>query len=173
MRPDGAALPEPWGILLDSGTTDVGEVMKLNFALVLLVFAACGICLAQTRQSEEEDISRFVERYDSAWNHKDTAAIERILAPGYVYFSSKGQVTSRQALLEELLSPKYRLASAERTELKVYLTFGTAVVSSRWKGHGTYDGQEFHDDQRCSIVLARGKQGWLVLSEHCTQIVAP
>src|SRR5215469_9799917 len=147
--------------------------MKLNFALVLLVFAACGICLAQTRQSEEEDISRFVERYDNAWNHKDTAAIERILAPDYVYFSSKGQVTSRQSLLEELLSPKYKLASAERTELKVYLTSGTAVVSSRWKGHGTYDGLEFHDDQRCSIVLARGKQGWLVLSEHCTQIVAP
>jgi len=158
------------GILLDSGTTDVGDIMKLNFALVLLVFAACGICLAQTRQSEEEDISRFVERYDNAWNHKDTAAIERILAPDYVYFSSKGQVTSRQSLLEELLSPKYKLASAERTELKVYLTSGTAVVSSRWKGHGTYDGQEFHDDQRCSIVLARGKQGWLVLSEHCTQI---
>jgi ketosteroid isomerase-like protein len=150
-----------------------GGIMKLKFMLVLFFLAVCGICFAQTKQSEEEDISRFVERYDSAWNHKDTAAIERILAPDYVYFSSKGQVRSRQFLLEELLSPKYKLVSAERNEVKVYLTLGTAVVSSRWKGHGTYDGQEFHDDQRCSIVLARGKQGWLVLSEHCTQIVAP
>jgi len=147
--------------------------MKLKFVLVLSFLAVCGIGLAQTKQSEDKDISRFVEMYDNAWNHKDTAAIERILAPDYVYFSSKGQVTSRQSLIEELLSPKYKLASAERTELKVYLTLDTAVVSSRWKGHGTYDGQEFHDDQRCSIVLARGKQGWLVLSEHCTQIVAP
>ena len=147
--------------------------MKLKFALVPFFLAVCGICLAQTRQSEQEDISRYVKRYDDAWNHKDTAAIERILAPDYVYFSSKGQVRSRQSLLEELLSPKYKLASAERTELKVYLTLGTAVVSSRWKGHGTSDGQEFHDDQRCSIVLVRAKQGWLVLSEHCTQIVAP
>jgi ketosteroid isomerase-like protein len=147
--------------------------MKLKFVLVLSFLAVCGIGLAQTKQSEDEDISRFVERYDNAWNHKDTSAIERILAPDYVYFSSKGQVTSRQSLIEELLSPKYKLASAERTELKVYLTLGTAVVSSRWKGHGTYDGKEFNDDQRCSIVLARGKQGWLVLSEHCTQIVVP
>jgi len=149
------------------------EVMKLKFVLVLSFVAVCGIGLAQTKQSEDEDISRIVERYDNAWNHKDTATIERILAPDYVYFSSKGQVTSRQSLIEELLSPNYKLASAERTELKVYLTLDTAVVSSRWKGYGTYDGQEFHDDQRCSIVLARGKQGWLVLSEHCTQIVAP
>jgi ketosteroid isomerase-like protein len=132
--------------------------MKLKFALASMFLAVCGICLAQTKQSEEEDILRFVTRYDDAWNHKDTATIERVLAPDYVYFSSKGEVRSRQSLLEELLSPKYKLASAERTELKVYLTSDTAVVSSRWKGHGTYDGQEFHDDQRCSIVLARGKQ---------------
>lgn len=147
--------------------------MKLKFALVPFFLMVCGICLAQTKQTEEEDISRFVERYDNAWNHKDTASIERILAPDYVYFSSKGQVRSRQSLLEELLSPKYKLVSAERSELKVYLTLRTAVVSSRWKGRGTYDGEEFNDDQRCSIVLARGKQGWLVLSEHCTQIVGP
>ena len=102
--------------------------MKLKFTLVLFFFAVCGVCFAQTKQSEEEDVGRFVERYDNAWNHKDTAAIERILAPDYVYFSSKGQVRSRQSLLDELLSPNYKLASAERTEVKVYLTLGTAVV---------------------------------------------
>lgn len=147
--------------------------MRMNLMLVLFVLGVSGISSAQAVQSQEEDIRRFVERYDEAWNRKDAAAIERILAPSYVYFSSKGEVRSRQSLLGELLSPKYTLASAERTELKVYLTLGTAIVSSRWKGHGTYDGQEFRDDQRCSIVVLQGKQGWLVLSEHCTQIVAP
>ena len=127
---------------------------------------------SQTKQSEEQEIIQFVDRYDNAWNHKDGAAITRTLAPDYVYFSSKGEVRSRQSLLDEMLSPKYVLTSAERSEVKVYLTAGTAVVSSRWKGQGAYDGQEFHDDQRCSIVLAREKQEWLVLSEHCTQIVA-
>src|SRR5580700_9547339 len=138
-----------------------GGSMKLKFALVLFFLAVCGIWFSQTKQSEEQDISRFVESYDNAWNHKDAAAIERILAPDYVYFSSKGQVRSRQSLLEEFLSPKYNLASAERTELKAYLTMDTAVVSSRWKGHGTYDGREFHDDQRCSAVLARRHKDWL------------
>lgn len=146
--------------------------MRTKFALVLSFLALCGISFAQTSPSQHAEIARFIQSYDNAWNHKDAAAIERLLAPEYVYFSSKGQVRSRQSLLDQLLSPKYRLASAERTELKVYVTSGTAVVSSRWKGHGTYDGQEFRDDQRCSIVLARAKKSWLVLSEHCTQIVA-
>jgi ketosteroid isomerase-like protein len=144
--------------------------MRISLALLLLL-ALCGIAQAQTTQSRQAEVARFIESYDNAWNHKDTATIERILAPDYVYFSSKGQVRSRRSLLEEFLSPKYHLESAERSEVKVYRTSGTAVVSSRWKGSGTFDGREFHDDQRCSIVLARGANDWLVLSEHCTQIV--
>jgi ketosteroid isomerase-like protein len=147
--------------------------MRIQLVAVLSCLTLWGASLAQSRQSSQEDISHLVERYDSTWNSKDTAGIERILAPDYVYFTSKGGVESRQDMLNMLLSPKYTLASAVRSELKVYRASSTAVVSSRWKGHGTYNGQEFHDDERCSIVLGRVKQGWQVLSEHCTQIVAP
>lgn len=146
--------------------------VKIKLAVVLSCLILSEVSPARSRQSAEEEIIRFVEKYDNAWNHKDAAVIERILAPDYVYFTSKGEVRSRQALIDELLSPKYTLVSAERTELKIYLASATAVVGSRWKGQGMYDGLEFHDNQRCSIVLAREKREWRVLSEHCTQITA-
>jgi uncharacterized protein (TIGR02246 family) len=145
--------------------------MRKGFVLFLSLLALCGFSYAQSQPSQEDEIRQFIERYDNAWNHKDAANVERMLAPDYVYFSSKGQTRSRQSLLDEFLSPQYNLLSAERSELKVYRTSDTAVVSSRWKGHGTYDGRAFNDDQRCSIVLARAEQHWLVLAEHCTQIV--
>lgn len=69
-------------------------------------------------------------------------------------------------------SAKYILNSAKRTDIEVYRTGNTAIVSSRWQGHGSYNGEEFRDDQRCSIVLARAGRGWKVLAEHCTQIAA-
>src|SRR5215469_11533085 len=108
--------------------------MRSVFALLLSLSLLCTISSAQAARSSEADIVRFIESYDNAWNHKDTAALERVLAPDYVYFSSKGQVRSRQSLLDEFMSPKYHLESAEGSEVKVYLTSGTAVVSSRWKG---------------------------------------
>ena len=145
--------------------------MRMQWLATLFCLGLCAISWAETRKSPQEEILKFVETYDNAWNHKDAALIERMLAPDYVYFSSKGAVSSRQQSLDMLRSPKYDLASAERSELKVYLASSTAVVGSRWKGHGAYDGQQFHDDQRCSIVLVQEKQGWQVLSEHCTQIV--
>ena len=145
----------------------------MHLALVVFLMTWCAMAWAQRLESSEGDVVKFVEKYDNAWNHKDASAIESILAPDYVYFTSKGGIESRRALLDELMSPTYKLASAERSEMKVYFASGTAVVSSRWKGQGTFNGAEFHDDQRCSIVLARAGQSWQVLSEHCTQIANP
>jgi ketosteroid isomerase-like protein len=147
--------------------------MQTRWLAVLSCLAALGGSSAPTALSPDQDVVHFVEEYDRAWNNKDAAAAGSFLAPDYVYFSSKGQVESRSQVLDLLLSPKYILASAERTEVKVYRMAGTAVVSSRWRGHGSYDGREFHDDQRCSVVLVQKGQGWRVLAEHCTQIVAP
>lgn len=147
--------------------------MKICVMILVSCALLCGLAVGQMR-SPESDVLEFVEKYDKAWNQKDAAAIQRILAPEYVYFTSKGGVESRQALIDELMSPTYKLVSANRTEVRVYSESGTTVVvSSRWKGQGTYNGSEFHDDQRCSIVLARDGQNWRVLSEHCTQIGNP
>ena len=138
------------------------------FLMCLTIFATAP---AKRSAPLPDDVLPVVEEYDRAWNAKDASTAGRFLASDYVYFSSKGQVQTRQPTLDMLLSPKYILASAERSEMKVYRQSDTAVVSSRWRGHGSYDGKEFRDDQRCSIVLVRQGHGWQVLSEHCTQIV--
>lgn len=145
---------------------------------VAFVMAVLGISLGtamsvNARLTQKDEVVDFVKSYDRAWNTKDLASVERILAVDYVYFTSKGGVSSRQKSLDMLRSPKYILNFAERSEITVYRTRDTAIVSSRWKGQGSYDGEEFRDDQRCSIVLAREGRRWKVLSEHCTQIVVP
>ena len=151
--------------------------MKRSFAAALLT-AALGILGSAARgtnapSSTNYRVVEFVRTYDKAWNRKDLPSVEHALAADYVYFTSKGDVWSRQRTLDLLRSPKYILTSAERSEIEVHLTGKTAIVSSRWKGQGSYDGEEFRDDQRCSIVLARAGQSWKVLAEHCTQIVVP
>lgn len=150
--------------------------MKRRFILALLI-ALIGLSImhvsrAQGSSLQEDGVIRAVEAYDQAWNRKDATAVGRILANNYVYFSSEGAVLPRQEMLNFLRSPKYVLNGADRSELEVRRTDRTAVVSSRWKGNGTYDGKEFHDDQRCSLVLTQEGRQWKLLSEHCTQIAA-
>ena len=111
-----------------------------------------------------------LKKYDDAWNGKDSKTVDRSLHKNYVYFSSEGGTTSRAKTLEFLNSTNYVLTFVERSELTTFTAGSTVVVSSRWKGKGTYDKQPINDDQRCSLVFVKQASVWQLLSEHCTQI---
>ena len=144
---------------------------KMNRVALTLVIAAGTVLSAGAQNAKHAEVVTLLRKYDDAWNTKDVATVDRLLAPEYVYFSSTGNLTSRRQTLELLKSPGYKLTFAERTEIKTFRSGATVIVSSRWKGKGTYNDEEINDDQRCSLVLARQKNSWRVLSEHCTQIV--
>ena len=112
-----------------------------------------------------------LKTYDDAWNKKDSKTVDRVLHKNYLYFSSEGDTLSRARALEFLNSPSYVLTFVERSEISTLNAGNTVVVSSRWKGKGSYGKQPINDDQRCSLVFAKEGSVWQLLSEHCTQIV--
>ena len=145
--------------------------MRWAAAIVAAGLACAAATAAQTPDRDGEGVRQAIRGYDAAWNRKDAAAFDKLLAPDYVYFTSKGAVWSKQRWLGLMLSPRYELESAQRSDIVVHATGDTAVAGTRWQGHGRYDGKPFRDDQRCSLALRREAGAWQVLSEHCTQIV--
>jgi ketosteroid isomerase-like protein len=127
---------------------------------------------AQTDSRAAMEITALVASYDSSWNSQDTVGVGRLLAPGYQYFTSRGDLTSRAATMSFLASPDYVLARAKRSELAVTRSGPVAVVSSRWQGEGTFRGERFTDDQRCGQVWLKTGRSWHLVSEHCVQIAA-
>jgi hypothetical protein len=125
---------------------------------------------AQGRSPLAAQVGALVAHYDSAWNHRDTSEVSRLLAAQYKYFTSRGGVSSRAETIAFLSAPDYRLEHAQRSEVVVSLSGPVAVVSSRWQGHGTYRGEAFKDDQRCGQTWLRTTGTWQLLSEHCVQI---
>lgn len=125
---------------------------------------------AQASHTERAAVLDAIRSYDAAWARKDSAAVGRVLAADFRYFNSLGAVSSRAQMLGFLVSPDYVLEHAERTELEPRIVATTAVVSTRWRGHGRFGAKRFEDDQRCSLVLARQRATWRIVAEHCTQI---
>jgi hypothetical protein len=125
---------------------------------------------AQGSARPADQVAALVAKYDSSWNRKDTVAVGRLLAARYQYFTSLGGVRSRAPFLQFLGSPEYILEQAKRSEVVVTHTEPVAVVSSRWQGHGTYQGKRFVDDQRCGQVWLKVARTWQIVSEHCVQI---
>ena len=129
---------------------------------------------ARIQPTYTPDIGAEVARYDSAWSGRDTSAVGSYLGPQYRYFTSRGGVSSRAETLAMLSDPGYRLEHASRSEIEVSRSGEVAVVSSRWRGQGTYRGRPFKDDQRCGqtwlLVAEELRVKWQLLSEHCVQI---
>lgn len=146
------------------------------FILRSLRVAVVGFILMTPRIAEgqggapTDQIAGLVAEYDRGWNIQDTVTVARLLASRYQYFTSRGDLRSRAEMLRFLGSPEYALKQAKRSELMVTLSGPVAVVSSRWQGHGTYEGKPFNDDQRCGLVWLQRARTWQLLSEHCVQI---
>lgn len=145
------------------------------YLFVIVLFLTAGTERIRTQAADDsvgEKIISILTGYDVAWNRKDVESVGKILAPNYTYFSSTGGIMKREQTLEFLISPKYVLRSAKRTEIFPVISENTVIVGSRWIGNGTYNDEAFNDDQRCSLVFTRQKQEWKLLLEHCTQIVS-
>jgi hypothetical protein len=143
-------------------------------ALVLVTAAACSCRsprLPDDARHSVEDVLAAVRAYDVASEQKDGTAIRRMLAEEYRYFNSRGVVRSRAWILAFHVSPERVLVSSVRDELDVALHDHTAVVGSRWRGSGTYEGEPYDDDQRCTLTWAFGDGVWRLLAEQCTNIV--
>jgi hypothetical protein len=140
------------------------------FIALVCVLPSATIAEGQEAARSGDPLAAIVAQFDSSWNRKDTVAVGRWLAPRYQYFTSLGGVRSRAPVLAFLGSPEYVLEQAQRSEIVVTHSGPVAVVSSRWQGHGTYQGKHFTDDQRCGQVWLETSRTWQMLSEHCIQI---
>jgi ketosteroid isomerase-like protein len=148
--------------------------MKNIFYAIMFV-CICSFASGTDAQSDQRttDVLTAVKAYDTAWNAKDVKAAGAVMDENYFYFDSLGGVPRpKSAALEFLGRPDYKLTFVERSELQVLGTGDVAVVSSRWKGKGTWSGGTIDDDQRCGLVFTKRKKQWKLLAEHCVQIVS-
>src|SRR5688572_3243993 len=150
------------------------DLRSVSILLGLLIFVISPPMLnGQAPDAMPTVIRGALTEYDRAWNAKDVKAVERMLADGYVYFTSTGGITTRKDTLAFLVSPDYKLTFVERSEVTLLSKDDNiAIVSSRWKGRGNFGKQTINDDQRCGLVFTRSGKTWKLLSEHCVQIGA-
>lgn len=148
--------------------------MKIIISAIIFL-CACSLASETSAQSDPRtnEVLAAVKAYDAAWNAKDVKAAGAVMDDKYVYFNSLGGVPrGKTSTLEFLGRPDYKLTFVERSELEVLGTGDVAVVSSRWKGKGSWSGGTIDDDQRCGLVFVKRKKEWRLISEHCVQIVS-
>lgn len=143
--------------------------MKMTFHLLilLLLLSSCGKKQSYLTELEVIDV---IKKFDEGWRSKNLPEVDSVLAPGYIYFTQSGNLFSRDSVVQTAGSPAYTLEFMTRGSFDVEISENTAVVSTRWRGKGSYKGVPFDEDQRCSITVVKSNGKVQIFSEHCTPI---
>jgi hypothetical protein len=139
-----------------------------NIVLLLCILTTLASCNEQAITKEEA--IEVIKKFDNGWEHKNFKTVDSVLSPAYIYFTQSGGTFSRDSVVATAGESAYSLRDMSRSEFVVTLYDNTAIVSTRWKGKGTYRSVPFNEDQRCSIVLIKKNDKVEILSEHCTPI---
>ena len=132
-----------------------------------LAAAGCG---AQPDEQALRDANR---RYDQAIVAGDRAALERILAPDYVYISGEGQVKDRTGAIRDLTSGQIRIASNGSEDVRVRWFGEHALVTGRFRARVTFGGQEYPIDERYSSIWSPVDGAWQLRHEHASMAPQP
>jgi ketosteroid isomerase-like protein len=143
--------------------------MKKIYCAGIILLTSIISCKQQDVLTREE-VMAVINRFDEGWKNKDARVVDSVLSQQYIYFTQSGYTFDRASLLQTADSSIYLLQTMERQEFTIQLEGNTAVVNTVWKGKGTYHGQEFDDNQRCSITIVKNDGQVKILSEHCTPI---
>lgn len=139
-----------------------------RIAVFLFFITAFPSCNENTITKEE--VIGVIKRFDDGWEHKNLKTVDSVLAPAYIYFTQSGGTFSRDSVVATAGESAYILRDMNRSEFVITIYENTAIVSTRWRGKGSYRSIPFDEDQRCSIVLIKKNNKVEILSEHCTPI---
>ena len=121
----------------------------------------------------QQEIEHLSKTWNTAWLENDSATVDRLMAPEYVYVAPNGQILDRSAILGVILSPSYKIHHATWTEIQIKV-FGNdaAVLLDRLQGTGTFNGKTFTDDNRCARLCLRRNGTWQIAFEQASAIAS-
>src|SRR5450432_4027711 len=102
------------------------------------------------------DLEHLNEIWNRAWLERDATLVEKLMADDYLYIAPNGALLDRQAILNVIKSPSYRLDHSTRTPVLIKpVGADAAVMVFRSQAAGSFAGKSFKDDHKCTMLCVR------------------
>ena len=124
-----------------------------------------------TRTSTEEDEVRQMEwEWGVAFERKDLAMLDRLMADEYILTDPLGNVRSKAESLSALETNEVNFESTESDDVKVRINGDTAVVTGRSRFRGRYKGWSMTGQYQYTDVLVKRRGVWQAVGSHITAL---
>lgn len=149
----------------------------MRFTLLFAVVASVSlVALGQTvgkggGGKEERAVLELERAYDDAVERGDVAGVGRILADDFIATSSRGELRSKAAELDDMKpSPDYVMEGFNLDDINVRVFGGTAVATGRSTLKVAYKGQSNTSVFRYTRVYVKRKGQWRAVAQQLTRL---
>jgi ketosteroid isomerase-like protein len=149
-----------------------GKKMKHFFAIMILLFAACGGTFGDLA-SDERELTQLVKDLNAALVKADIAFLERVLAQDYVHYRPRGDVENRAQYLEDRKDGRVEFESLVADDIKIRFYGDTAIVTYRSTAKGKDQWGTINEQRRWTRVFVRKDGRWQLVHSQGTTIQKP
>jgi ketosteroid isomerase-like protein len=157
--------------------TDFQEARMKHVALV----AAVALALVPSAQAQpigpasadamaKAEILKIEEERNQAIVRGDGAALERLTAEDYSFITLRGELRTKQEIVQGFKSGSFHYESRQISDLIVRVYGNTAVVTGRSNQKGREDGKDYSGDYRFTRVYVKQDGRWLTVALQATLI---
>ena len=138
-----------------------------NAAVCLLVLASARAQNSGSDMSAQQNKLIVLERlWNDAQVHRDSRALEALVADRFVNTEYDGEVSDRDKFLADIKDPEFQPTLMNIRDVKVNLYRETAVVTGIYQAKGTYSGKAYEHVGRFTDTWIFENGKWLCVASH-------
>ena len=111
---------------------------------------------------------------EKAWNQaqllRDSAALDRLIAPRFSNTEWDGEVSDREKFLADIRDPQFRPVTLGISDVKVNMFRDTAIVTGIYRAKGTYAGRPYDHVGRFTDTWIFADDRWQCVASHTSLI---
>lgn len=130
------------------------------------------VTLKISNGEDEDEIRRVESEWGDAFEQRDFAALDRIMADEYILTDPLGNVRGKEESLAALKTNEVRFESTKSDNVDVRINGDTAVVTGRATFRGRYRGWSMAGKYQYTDVLVKRGDSWRAVGSHITALGA-
>ena len=152
---------------------------RLSSVAALLIVFAFSASAAQSSpgmpRGQRHEVRHEIDQLEDTWRdaviHRNSSAMENLLADDYIAITANGTLQSKDQTLATLRAGTLRFASIEFSDRKVRFYGQTALVTSRAEVSGTTSEGDMSGSFRFTRVYVKDDHGaWKIVSFEASRI---
>ena len=148
-------------------TLCLASALALGIASLLLTRAPGGA------NDVEQTVKQLQQTLIDAYIHRDMAALDRILAPDYVFIDDLGNLITKAQMIASFQTGERKMGAYRIDDQKVRVYGDAVVMTYRYTSEEQYQGKDDSGERQLTRVFAKRNGQWQMVSGHETRIARP